>query len=178
MLQRNSRGWTFAAAASTIVVLLPGCGGGHSSPSTSAADPATQAAESASTGAGTESGACSMITGADARAALGQPAGNGKTNQGGCEFTVSGKNFSMLRVKIFPQIAEANFRQLANGSGGVTVSPVAGLGDEAFIDTTNTFLSVRQGSNAVAVTLIRPGLSKTQVKTAAITVARRILARL
>jgi len=190
MLGKMWHGPVFAAAAAVAAVVLAGCGGGgdsshgtgadESSPhaAENTADSAIPTAGSAVRNAAGELQPCAILTRAEAQAAIGEPVSAGTKGETGCEFKASGKGSEEVIVGAYGAVTGTRFHDLSTGAGVLTgVSPVAGLGDQAAIDSTDTYLTVRLGSNAFIVQMLLNDRSKAELKTASIAIAKSILAR-
>jgi hypothetical protein len=138
--------------------------GGASTASTSAAPatsgPVTPTATGSSTGGGeTEGGqpkACSLVTGAEAAAALGRPVGAAQDRTLGvfssCTFVTSGGGRTgTVTVQVLQSAATANvFDQIVSGqSAGTTVQQVPGVGDKAVL--ASGVLIFHKGTRVVTV---------------------------
>jgi hypothetical protein len=131
--------------------------GGSTSPVSSSPIPPT--ATNSSAGGETEGGqpkACSLVTGAEAAAALGRPVGKPQDRTLGvfssCTFTTNdGGRLGTVTVQALQSAATASvFDQIVTGqSGGKVVQQVPGIGDKAVLAT--GVLIFHKGARVVTV---------------------------
>ncbi len=173
---------TLVAACGSASVASPTPGGGGSAPAgPSASAPAVPAV----TPAGSAPAACSLLTAADAQTALGSPVGSPTANQGSGSSnncTYSPEAFTGLTSRELAVLAQRSFDEAKGTTAtGVTVTPVSGVGDDAFFfdaGIAGTQLYVRKGSIAFYVALFNGKDTPDQLRAAEKAAAQAVLGRL
>jgi hypothetical protein len=188
-----------AAGTAAAAALLAGCtgtgndpagpppgGGTGSAPPSSAPTtgaPTTQTPSGGAPGGETEGAqpqACTLVTAADAKAALGgTDAGEGKSQQlgvyTGCTFTAA--DGSVVTVQVLRSGATASaFDQIISGQGNGAVHVVPGVGDKAV--QVASILLFHKGSTVVTVLVTGHGRTPAQNAAAEITLARQVAGRI
>lgn len=138
--------------------------------------------------AGAKADACTILTRAEIKAALGQPVGDGKPNTranalGGlpCEFQVgtSGQFSLLIKGANATETPDRIMAELKKMKIAVTETP--GLGDRAFYSSPGygmVQLNAFKGNQYLIITLLVPGLSEAAQKAAAAKLMRTVLQRL
>lgn len=163
--------------ATAVAMMLGGCGAeaGSSSPPGAANGGAPHGATSGKD-------PCSLITRAEAEAAMAEPAnGDGKSSAGECKFSAGGADGSDSLTLLVGKPDVLKKVVTSNGVGGtVSTETVSGLGDEAIFAPGLETMYVRKGSSAFTIqiaTLAAVQANKNQ-KDAATTAAQAVLGRL
>jgi hypothetical protein len=146
-----------ATAALVIAFLASGCGGGStkaSSPpspqaiSTTSVDAGQSTPATPSAGSGTDAGACDLLSEGDVTAAMRQAmkvSGDGGTI---CSYSATADPSALLYVNTFSSQSDmATDLQVESSS-----DHIAGLGDDAFWNSTLDLVFVRGGGRGLAVT--------------------------
>lgn len=158
--QRCRRARLFRAraivGAVVVVAILPACGGGggkSSNATTFRTAPAQvdsgQSSSDPGTGSGTDASACKLLSDADVTTAMKQPM---KVVDGAgsiiCEYAAVADPSTLLGVQTFASLADASlYTQLESSS-----EHVAGLGDDAFWNSTLDMVFVKNGDRGFSVT--------------------------
>lgn len=132
--------------------------------------------------------ACTLLTKAEIKAALGQAVGDGKLNANAnpavgapCEYKVGDYGvFSILAKAVGPgETADKVMAELKNRK--IAVSDAAGIGDRSFFSSPgygmiqlNTF----KGPRYLIITMLVPGATEAAQKTAAETLMRKALTKI
>jgi hypothetical protein len=188
----------FGACISILIVAGCGTSAATSSPvaqgtpaavttpaaSDQAAGPSVAAQQSTSQ-AGAAVDPCTLITQAEAAAALGEPVDPGKQAAAGASSCLwSGNDPSKIVSTDAVDVAVidvSTFNQSHKAGAGITVTPVPGLGDEAyFVDLGMGFvnLHVRKGSTTFTVDVMLSGASNDKVMAADKSLAQLIVGRI
>jgi hypothetical protein len=163
--------------------------GGTSAATSTAPNPPAATSTETGTGTGAPGGetegsqpkACSVVTAAEAGAAIGRPVGAAQSRTLGvfssCSFvTTGGGDVGTVSVQVLQSAATAGiFDQIVSGqSGGKAVQTVPGVGDKAVIAT--GVLIFHKGSRVVTV-FIYTQSKKSGLTNAEIALAKKIAAR-
>jgi hypothetical protein len=129
---------------------------------------------------GAQPKACSVVTQAEARAALGQPVGPGKDADLGvfssCVFTATAGR-SAVTVQVLRNGTTATaFDQLVSGQGGGPVRQIPGVGDKA-VQVAGILLFLK-GSTIATVLVLREGTTPGANDAAEVTLATTIAGRI
>lgn len=187
------------------ILIVAGCGssaatsnpaGGGGGGSSAAADATQQAAgqtvaapptagQTAAPAAPANLDPCKLITQAEAAAALGEPVDPGKQAAAGASSCLwSGNDPSKIVSTDAVDVSVVDlstFNESHKAGSGITVTPVPGLGDEAyFVDLGPGFvnLQVRKGSTAFTVDVMISGASNDKVEAADKSLAQLIVGRI
>jgi hypothetical protein len=190
-----------AAGTAAAAALLAGCsgngtdsagppasGGGTGSAPPGSAAPTTAASTTQTPSGGPPGGetegaqpqACTLVTAADAKAALGgTDAGEGKSQQlgvyTGCTFTAA--DGSVVTVQVLRSGATANaFDQIISGQGSGAVHVVPGVGDKAV--QVASILLFHKGTTVVTVLVTGRGRTPAQNAAAEVTLAKQVAGRI
>jgi hypothetical protein len=138
-------------------------------------------------GASSHNDACALLTDSQVSASIGVPVQPGKPmGPSMCQWEQSSASFAKARrvmLTVFGQMGSLSPVDRFNNSkaaiGGITKTPVAGVGDDAvFISTMGVALNVRSGSSAFQVRLNGRGLTPDQVKQMEIALAKQVIPKL
>lgn len=172
---------TFATGALALSMLTAACNAA-ASPSASAV-PSGSAAGVATTAAALPQ-ACTLLTEADAVPALnaqGHDVGGPDENMGGLNNCMWGDDTAHTTVQIAVFDRNTFEQNRASAGSGVTITPVSGVGDDAFFKSSEalgTLLFVRKGNLAFEVYIRAPTFTKDQImaneQAAAVTVVGRL----
>jgi hypothetical protein len=175
-----------ACGASSGPTGTPAGGGGAS---TSGQTLSATAATSA--GGGTQTGAvaaCTLLTPADVQLAFGSPAGSPTVNQGGgnsnnCTYGLADSNrYDTIELQVLTEQSDYD-RAKATTTSGITVTPVSGVGDDAFFfdaGGAGTSLYVKKGGTLFEITILPIGdttMAASQIMTAEEAVAKAVAGR-
>ena len=154
-----------ACGASSGPTGTPAGGGGASASGQSPA--ATVAATSA--GGGTQTGAvaaCDLLTPANVQLAFGSAAGSPTVNQGGgnsnnCTYGLGDPNrYDTIELQVLTEQSDYD-RAKATTTSGITVTPVSGVGDDAFFfdaGGAGTSICVKKGGTLLEITILPIGI--------------------
>ena len=138
-------------------------------------------------GAATHDDACALLTDNQVSAAIGVALQPGKPmGVRMCQWEQSGASFAnatRVLLTVFGQMGSLSAVDRFNNSkaaiGGITKTPVTGVGDDAvFISTMGVALNVRSGSSAFQVRVNRRGLMPDQIKQMEIALAKQVIPKL
>jgi hypothetical protein len=180
-----------AAGAAAAAALLAGCSGNNGDPAGPAATgggrpaaPATTQTPSAGSPGGETEGAqpraCTLVTAADAKAALGgTDAGPGNSQQlgvyTGCTFTAGDGSVVTIQVLRSGATAAA-FDQIISSQGNNAVHVVPGVGDKAV--QVAGILLFHKGTTVVTVLVTGHGRTPAQNAAAEVTLAKQVAGRI
>jgi hypothetical protein len=152
---------------------------------TQAAATRTAAATAAPTGAAPGTlDACSLLTAADAQAALGEPVDPGVPPEAGahsCIFTghpAVGLDLNSVEISL---TGAAGFDPTKKSIPGLTITPVSGIGDAAYYVSMGAgyeVLNVRKGQVTFTVSVLLKGATDSQLQAAEKTLAASALSRI
>jgi hypothetical protein len=177
-----------ACGASSGPTASPSGGGGTSTIGQSSS--ATVATPSA--GGGTQTGtvaACSLLTPADVQLAFGSAAGSPTVDQGGgksnnCTYGLADPNrYDTIELQVLTEQSDYD-RAKATTTSGITVTPVSGVGDDAFFfdaGGAGTSLYVKKGGMLFEITIFPIGdaaMAAGQIMTAEEAVAKAVAGRI
>ena len=137
--------------------------------------------------AATHDDACALLTDSQVSAAIGVPVQPGKrTGPRMCQWEQSGASFAKARrvmLTVFGQMGSLSpvdrFNNSKAAMGGITKTPIAGVGDDAvFISTMGVALNVRSDSSAFQVRVNGGGLTPEQVKQMETALAKQVIPKL
>jgi len=134
--------------------------------------------------AATHDDACALLTNNQVSAAIGVVVQSGKPmGVRMCQWEQSGAKATRVSLTVFGQMGSLSPVDRFNNSkaaiGGITKTPVTGVGDDAvFISTMGVALNVRSGSSAFQVRVNGPGLMPEQIKQMEIAVAKQVIPNL
>jgi hypothetical protein len=144
-----------------------------------------------SAGGGTQTGAvaaCTLLTPADVQLAFGSPAGSPTVNQGGgksnnCTYGLADPNrYDTIELQVLTEQSDYD-RAKATTTSGITVTPVSGVGDDAFLfdaGGAGTSLYVKKGGTLFEITILTigdPTMVASQIMTAEEAVAKAVAGR-
>ncbi len=175
-----------ACGASSGPTGTPAGGGGAS-----ASGQSVSASAATSAGGGTQTGvgaACDLLTPADVQLAFGSPAGSPTVNQGGgksnnCTYGLADPNrYDTIELQVLTEQSDYD-RAKATTTSGITVTPVSGVGDDAFFfdaGGAGTSLYAKKGGTLFEITILPIGDSTmvaSQITTAEEAVAKAVAGR-
>ena len=137
--------------------------------------------------AATHDDACALLTDNQVSAAIGVAVQSGKPmGVHMCQWEQSGASFAKatrVLLTVFGQMGSMSPVDRFNNSkaaiGGITKTPVTGVGDDAvFISTMGVALNVRSGSSAFQVRVNGPRLMPDQIKQMEIALAKQVIPKL
>jgi hypothetical protein len=141
---------TFSVSLAASVFFIAGCGATATGPTSANAPTGSGATASApSTGSGTDAGACKLLTEGDVTAAMRQAMKiSGGSGSAICSYSATADPSVLLYVNTFATQADmATDLQVESSS-----DHIAGLGDDAFWNSTLDLVFVRSGDRGFAVT--------------------------
>lgn len=159
---RSTKIAVLTMASTAALSLIAACGSSGSTSSSVANSGGSAAAAGNTAGSSGGSGAqvdlCTVLTTAQIQQAIGVPVGPGKKSDEpsvGCGWIDpnSGNNSSVVLLYVDPMIYQGSKK--ANGQNGITLTPVSGLGDEAYLESlapnAKPLLLMKKGSLVVSL---------------------------